>query len=67
MPGKSIYFIRPVGQRGPIKIGCSYLPLDRLRGLCQWSPLPLEVVATCDGQHHGVERRLHLMFRTAPR
>jgi hypothetical protein len=65
MFSKFIYFIRPVGQRGPIKIGCSHLPLERLRAFSQWSPIPLEVVATCDGQHHGVERRLHLMFQTA--
>ncbi len=62
---KSIYFMRPIGQRGPIKIGCSGLPLERLRILTLWSPLPLEVIAVCDGQHHGVERRLHMMFRAA--
>lgn len=62
---KSIYFLRPIGQRGPIKIGCSYLPLERLRTYSHWSPLPLEVVAMCGGQHHAVERRLHVMFKAA--
>lgn len=61
-----IYFLRPAGQPdGPIKIGCSHLPMERLRIYFQWSPVPLDLVAMCGGQHLGVERRLHLMFKDA--
>lgn len=56
-----VYFIRPIGQRGPVKIGCANFPLKRLDDLMAWSPFPLEVVATVDGDL-SLERRLHGIF-----
>jgi len=41
-----VYFIRPVGMDGPIKIGISNVPEKRLKALASWSPFPLEVIAT---------------------
>lgn len=62
---KHIYFVKPIGLPGPIKIGCSVLPIGRLRAHMLWSAVPLELAAECldDGFH--VERRLHVMFRSA--
>jgi hypothetical protein len=57
----AIYFIRPVGQLGPIKIGFSRWPHDRLKTYATWSPVPLEIVATIPG-NHTLERRLHHRF-----
>lgn len=58
---KLIYFIRPVGAVGPIKIGCSRWPGHRLDIYRQWSPVPLEIIATMIGDH-ALERRLHAQF-----
>jgi hypothetical protein len=44
-----VYFIKPVGMRGPIKIGFSASPLNRLEAITVWSPFPLEVVVTIPG------------------
>lgn len=44
-----IYFIKPVGLDGPIKIGCSGIPEDRLVSLAAWSPFPLEVIGKTPG------------------
>jgi hypothetical protein len=44
-----VYFLRPVGAQGPVKIGCSSVPLDRLRNQMNWSPLPLELAASLPG------------------
>lgn len=59
-PG-TVYFARPIGMDGPIKIGCSNHPLGRVIGLSEWSPFPLEVVATCPGGY-ALERNLHDCF-----
>ena len=56
-----IYFMRPVGQVGPIKIGCSRWPDHRLRDISNWSPLPLELIATGPG-NFKLERALHDKF-----
>lgn len=56
-----VYFIRPVGQRGPIKIGCSQAPQNRLAQMMGWSPLDLEVVVTTPGDF-DLERRIHGLF-----
>lgn len=56
-----VYFIRPVGAEGPVKIGCSQLPHNRLAMLSAWSPVPLEIVATIVGQEE-LERRFHAAF-----
>jgi hypothetical protein len=58
---KHIYFLRPVGHEGPIKIGCSAWPADRLRVIAHWSPIPLELAAHALGDH-TLERALHRKF-----
>lgn len=58
---KRIYFVRPVGQDGPIKIGCSRWPDNRLLEIAKWSPVPLELIAAAPGDH-TLERRLHRKF-----
>lgn len=56
-----VYFIRPVGMDGPIKIGCSRLPSERLVALAMWSPFPLELVGMAPGSFRD-ERFLHGCF-----
>lgn len=56
-----VYFLRPVQQRGPIKIGWSRLPTDRLRAYQNWSPVLLELIATTPGDE-GLEAKLHAQF-----
>lgn len=56
-----IYFMRRADGVGPIKIGCSKWPQERLRALQIWSPEPLEIVATVPGSFRD-ERRLHCQF-----
>lgn len=56
-----VYFLRPVGQPGPVKIGCSFNPQSRLSVMMSWSPVPLEIVAICDGSF-AEEARLHRVF-----
>lgn len=58
---KRVYFLRPVGQLGPIKIGCSKLPELRLETLTVWSPMRLELICSVPGTHKD-ERTLHGMF-----
>lgn len=48
-PAQYVYFMRPVGARGPVKIGCSTAPDDRLKLYMSWSPVDLEVAATVPG------------------
>jgi hypothetical protein len=60
---RHVYFIRPIGMQGPIKIGCSASPDSRRKSLETWSPFPLEIVAEIDGDE-GIERRFHAMFVT---
>lgn len=57
-----VYFIRPVGQEGPVKIGCSAAPQRRVEDLAVWSPYPLEVAAASPGSLK-IERQLHNIFR----
>ncbi|MCO5129765.1 MAG: GIY-YIG nuclease family protein [Xanthobacteraceae bacterium] len=56
-----IYFIKPEGMTGPIKIGCSSVPLGRLSNLSTWSPFALEIVATVEGGQQ-LERNIHECF-----
>lgn len=56
-----VYFVRPVGHEGPIKIGCSELPEQRLKTLAEWSPYELEIAATVPGSFR-LERDLHDRF-----
>jgi hypothetical protein len=44
-----IYFIRPVGMAGPIKIGLSENPEKRLNEFKGWSPLELELFGVIPG------------------
>lgn len=44
-----VYFIKPVGMDGPIKIGCSGVPAQRLIDLASWSPFPLEIIGKTPG------------------
>lgn len=56
-----VYFLRPIGQCGPIKIGCSFWPEDRLKSYQSWSPIPLELVASLPGDR-TIEARFHAAF-----
>lgn len=58
---KWVYFLRPVGMDGPIKIGCSQLPARRLATFMSWSPWPLEIAARIEGPS-ALERRFHQQF-----
>ena len=59
---KTVYFIRPVGMDGPVKVGCSVSPEGRRSTLATWSPFPLEIIAEIAGDH-WLERRFHVYFR----
>jgi hypothetical protein len=58
---KQIYFIKPVGMPGPVKIGCSDVPTKRLKELSTWSPFPLEIVAVTEGTFE-LESNVHACF-----
>jgi T5orf172 domain len=53
-----VYFLRPKGMEGPVKIGCSGMPHVRLEAYLPWSPFPLEIVATVPGEY-ALERNIH--------
>lgn len=53
-----IYFMRPIGQLGPVKVGCSIQPLSRLAQYQAWSPIPLEVFFSFPGGPK-IEAALH--------
>lgn len=59
-----VYFLRPIGHAGPIKIGTSWGPGARLIELMRWSPLPLEIVITIPGDEK-LERAIHNRFANA--
>jgi hypothetical protein len=46
----NIYFIKPIGMDGPIKIGFSTKPIIRLETLSTWSPFPLEIIGHVPGK-----------------
>ncbi|MBD7992864.1 GIY-YIG nuclease family protein [Ochrobactrum sp. Sa2BUA5] len=48
-PASKVYFIKPIGMNGPIKIGSSTCPEKRLESLAVWSPFPLEMIVEVDG------------------
>lgn len=52
-----VYFMRPIGQEGPVKIGFSKLPEARLATYQAWSPWPLEVVAKLHVPTDNIERK----------
>lgn len=57
-----VYFIKPVGMDGPIKIGTSQSPDGRLSTLQTWSPFALEMVACIEGEGN-IEGRFHAAFK----
>lgn len=64
MKQRHIYFIRPVGQKGPVKIGCSESPDERLHALMTGSPTILEIVATVPGDR-ALEQGIHHAFASS--
>lgn len=60
-PQNYVYFLRPVGADGPVKIGHSQRPLVRLQTFASWSPVELELAATTPGSR-TLEARFHAMF-----
>jgi hypothetical protein len=64
MRPKRVYFLRPVGKSGPVKIGCSCFPEGRLDMFTIWSPVRLELAASVPGTHAD-EKALHGMFRAS--
>lgn len=59
---KHVYFMRPIGMNGPVKVGCSKTPENRLKSLDIWSPFPLEIIASVEGDGAD-ERALHWHLR----
>lgn len=55
---KTLYFVKPVGMDGPIKIGITGTLSKRLRELMRNSPVDLEVIAIVEGGSFQAERRL---------
>lgn len=55
-----VYFVAPVGG-GPVKIGFSAEPLQRLDMLMSWSPVPLQVLASAPGTQKD-EGAIHAAF-----
>lgn len=62
MKPRFVYFIKPIGMDGPIKIGCSAMVDGRCLALAFWSPFPLEVVAQIYGDER-LESRFHNQFK----
>lgn len=60
-PGGLVYFIKPAALDGPIKIGHSFCPENRLIGLSAWSPWPLQLIGAVKGDRKD-ERFLHHCF-----
>lgn len=58
---RRVYFIKPKGMAGPIKIGSSVSACRRRADLERWSPVPLEIVAELDGSYE-TEMRFHARF-----
>jgi hypothetical protein len=56
-----VYFMKPIGLDGPIKIGCSHRPKDRLIVFMAWSPIPLEIIAHFPGTLQ-IEKKIHDCF-----
>lgn len=57
----TVYFIKPIGMDGPIKIGFSMKPVTRLDALSTWSPFPLEIIGSVPGKLDD-ETFLHQCF-----
>lgn len=55
-----VYFMAPIGG-GPIKIGSSRNPVERLSAVGKWSPIAIELLAYSPGTHQ-IEFGLHAHF-----
>lgn len=60
-----VYFVRPIGQEGPVKIGCSEFPVNRMLALMTWAPVPLEIAFLFPG-NFDLERRINCAFAGFP-
>ena len=58
---RHVYFIKPVGADGPVKIGCAVVVKDRVAQISFWSPIELELVASLEGDL-DLEGRFHAYF-----
>lgn len=56
-----VYFIKPKGMAGPVKIGCSRVPNGRLVDLTVWSPFELELIGSFPGTYSD-EQFIHSCF-----
>lgn len=70
-PRPCIYFVKPIGLVGPIKVGFTIDVRGRLAQCLKWSPYPLEIIATypvtgesvrARGLCSVLERRFHLRY-----
>lgn len=61
MKPKYVYFLKPKNMDGPIKIGCSDIPVNRLMAFAVWSPFPLELIGSAVGTLRD-EQFLHRCF-----
>jgi hypothetical protein len=59
--GKKVYFLRAIGTDGPVKIGCSDDPVERLKVFGSLSPYPLEILVMIDGSRE-LEWNIHDCF-----
>lgn len=62
-PPGFVYFVREVGERGPIKIGTAVNPLARLKGLQVAHHRKLVLLATLPGNARS-EAEIHRAFRS---
>lgn len=53
-----VYFIKPIGMDGPVKVGCSKNADLRRANLAAWCPINLELLATTPGDIE-LEGRIH--------
>jgi hypothetical protein len=65
-PNQRVYFAKPIGMEGPIKIGCSTMPTTRLLSLMSWCPFPLELLVAIPGGYR-MESDIHDCFADAHR
>jgi hypothetical protein len=70
-----IYFMRPIGGDGRIKIGCSYKPARRLIAISVHSPYELEIIGVGKGaipdehllhDYFAADRLHREWFRSSP-
>jgi hypothetical protein len=60
-PDENVYFFKPVGMDGPVKIGWSVVPAKRVAEYAVWSPFPLELIGSVPGKYAD-EQFLHQCF-----